>query len=108
MARERFNERERFLTQSISELDLSHCERCTTSYRKLPRNYPRMVCSGRDQWLKPLLNDDWVSVTTGSEDYSFKLFRKNQYEENLFRCEDDHYDLDMAIEQTRWSINVLT
>lgn len=35
------------------------------------------------------LNDVWVSVTSGSEDYSFKHMRKNQYEESLFRCEDD-------------------
>lgn len=25
-------------------------------------------------------------------------FRRNQYEENLFRCEDDRYELDMMIE----------
>lgn len=36
-----------------------------------------------------VLNDSWVSVTSGSEDYSFKHMRKNQYEESLFRCEDD-------------------
>ena len=56
----------------------------------------------------------------GSEDYSFKHFRKNQcerttpcralhilisladvlsrYEESLFKCEDDRYELDMVIE----------
>jgi len=38
-----------------------------------------------------VLNDLWVSVTSGSEDYSFKHMRKNQYEESLFRCEDDRY-----------------
>jgi paired amphipathic helix protein Sin3a len=30
-----------------------------------------------------------VSIVSGSEDYSFKLMRKNQYEEALFRAEDD-------------------
>jgi len=40
------------------------------------------------------LNDHWVSVTSGSEDYSFKHMRKNQYEESLFRCEDDRSELD--------------
>ena len=108
MAREKWNEREKFLTLPVSELDLSHCERCTTSYRKLPRLYPRPVCSGRDPVAQaPLLNDDWVSLSTGSEDYSFKLFRKNQYEEALFRCEDDRYELDMAIEKTAATIEVL-
>lgn len=36
-----------------------------------------------------VLNDKWVSVTFGSEDYSFNHTRKNQYEEILFKCEDD-------------------
>jgi histone deacetylase complex regulatory component SIN3 len=40
-----------------------------------------------------VLNDLWVSVTSGSEDYSFKHMRKNQYEESLFRCEDDRYEV---------------
>ena len=43
----------------------------------------------KDQSL--VLNDLWVSVTSGSEDYSFKHMRRNQYEESLFRCEDDRY-----------------
>lgn len=38
-----------------------------------------------------VLNDHWVSVTSGSEDYSFKHMRRNQYEESLFRCEDDRF-----------------
>lgn len=32
--------------------------------------------------------------------------RKNQYEEALFRCEDDRYELDMAIEQNMSAIRV--
>ncbi|KAG2333907.1 hypothetical protein Bca52824_005087 [Brassica carinata] len=45
-----------------------------------------------------VLNDHWVSVTSGSEDYSFKHMRRNQYEESLFRCEDDRFELDMLLE----------
>ncbi|GMH20691.1 hypothetical protein Nepgr_022532 [Nepenthes gracilis] len=40
----------------------------------------------------------WVSVTSGSEDYSFKHMHQNQYEESLFRCEDDRFELDMLLE----------
>lgn len=47
---------------------------------------------------RQVLNDAWVNVTSGSEDYSFKQMRKNQYEESLFRCEDDRFELDMVIE----------
>lgn len=45
--------------------------------------------SNRTDLGASVLNDHWVSVTSGSEDYSFKHMRKNQYEESLFRCEDD-------------------
>jgi len=49
--------------------------------------------SQRTELGAEVLNDHWVSVTSGSEDYSFKHMRKNQYEESLFRCEDDRFEL---------------
>ncbi|XP_008782411.3 paired amphipathic helix protein Sin3-like 4 [Phoenix dactylifera] len=88
----------------ISELDLSNCQRCTPSYRLLPKNYPIPPSSHRTELGASVLNDVWVSVTSGSEDYSFKHMRKNQYEESLFRCEDDRFELDMLLE----SVNVTT
>ena len=30
-----------------------------------------------------------------------KAMRKNQYEEALFRCEDDRFELDMVLESTK-------
>jgi paired amphipathic helix protein Sin3a len=51
--------------------------------------YPIPIASQRTELGDEVLNDHWVSVTSGSEDYSFKHMRKNQYEESLFRCEDD-------------------
>lgn len=53
------------------------------------RQYPIPSASWRTEIGTKVLNDHWVSVTSGSEDYSFKHMRKNQYEESLFRCEDD-------------------
>ncbi|KAL8150199.1 hypothetical protein V2J09_020007 [Rumex salicifolius] len=64
----------------IQELDLSDCEQCTPSYRLLPKNYPIPVVSQRTELGVDVLNDHWVSVTSGSEDYSFKHMRKNQFE----------------------------
>lgn len=110
----------KYMNKPISELDLSACERCTPSYRRLPKNvislgeqmwsftpiygissvnlsiscflqYPNPPVSYRTKLGASVLNDQWVSVTSGSEDYSFKHMRKNQYEESLFRCEDDRY-----------------
>ena len=54
-----------------------------------------------------VLNDNWVSVTSGSEDFSFKAMRKNQYEESLFRCEDDRFEMDMIIETNSSVIEAL-
>lgn len=51
--------------------------------------YPIPSASQRSELAAQVLNDHWVSVTSGSEDYSFKHMRRNQYEESLFRCEDD-------------------
>lgn len=94
--------KEKYWAKSIQELDLSDCECCTPSYRLLPKNYPIPSVSQRTKIGFEVLNDQWVSVTSGSEDYSFKHMRKNQYEESLFRCEDDRFELDMLIE----SVNV--
>ncbi|KAL2505092.1 Paired amphipathic helix protein Sin3-like 2 [Abeliophyllum distichum] len=84
--------------KSIQELDLSNCQRCTPSYRLLPEDYPIPSASQRSELGAQVLNDHWVSVTSGSEDYSFKHMRRNQYEESLFRCEDDRFELDMLLE----------
>ena len=118
-----FSSKDKFTAKPINELDLSNCERCSPSYRLLPKSVCNFLycwqvdfstfnsyCSLSDfiivwwQYMIPsasqrtelgaeVLNDHWVSVTSGSEDYSFKHMRKNQYEESLFRCEDDRLEL---------------
>lgn len=55
--------------------------------------YPIPLASQKTDIGAEVLNDHWVSVTSGSEDYSFKHMRKNQYEESLFRCEDDRLEV---------------
>ncbi|XP_010550095.1 PREDICTED: paired amphipathic helix protein Sin3-like 2 [Tarenaya hassleriana] len=97
-AKEKDRYREKYMGKSIQELDLSNCERCTPSYRLLPSDYPIPSASQRSELGAEVLNDHWVSVTSGSEDYSFKHMRRNQYEESLFRCEDDRFELDMLLE----------
>ncbi|KAJ4826449.1 hypothetical protein Tsubulata_013641 [Turnera subulata] len=96
--KEKERNREKYLGKSIQELDLSSCQRCTPSYRLLPDDYPIPSASQRSELGAQVLNDHWVSVTSGSEDYSFKHMRRNQYEESLFRCEDDRFELDMLLE----------
>ena len=45
-----------------------------------------------------VLNDYYFSIPSGTEDFSFKITRKNQYEEAIFKTEDDRYELDIIIE----------
>ncbi|KAF8118052.1 hypothetical protein N665_0006s0053 [Sinapis alba] len=97
-AKEKERSKDKYMEKSIQELDLSDCERCTPSYRLLPSDYPIPSVRHRQKLGAAVLNDHWVSVTSGSEDYSFKHMRRNQYEESLFRCEDDRFELDMLLE----------
>eukprot|EP00741_Cyanophora_paradoxa_P020096 tig00021234_g19397.t1 len=92
---------------SASEAAANCSIRCGPSYRQLPKEFPieLLRSSGRTEECKTVLNDTWMSVPSGSED--FKQRRKSQYEENLFRVEDDRYELDMLIETNKSVIRVL-
>uniref|UniRef100_K3WZV4 Histone deacetylase interacting domain-containing protein n=1 Tax=Globisporangium ultimum (strain ATCC 200006 / CBS 805.95 / DAOM BR144) TaxID=431595 RepID=K3WZV4_GLOUD len=91
----------------LAETDLSQCRRATPSYRALPASYPIPPCSYRSKLERSVCNDSWVSVPTGSEDFSFKNMRKNQYEEALFKCEDERFEIDMVIDANASTISVL-
>ena len=90
-----------------SEIDFSTCKRMGPSYRALPKSFVPPACSGRTPLCTEVLNDQWVSVATGSEEGGFKNSRKNQYEEVLFKCEDDRYELDLVIELNVSTLRVL-
>ena len=92
----------------LSEIDFSQCRKCTPSYRALPKSYPKAVCSERNDVEASLLNDVWVGIPIGSEEsYSFRFMRKNQYEEALFKCEDDQFEIDMIIDTNTSAIRIL-
>ena len=83
----------------LSEIDFSRCRRCSPSYRALPRDYPAPPCSERSDEEAKVLNDVWVSLPVGSEEsYTFRHMRRNTYEEMLFRCEDERFEIDMVID----------
>jgi len=46
-------------------------------------------------------------VPYGSEDFSFRNFRKNAFEDALFKCEDERYELDMTIECALFTLKML-
>ncbi|KAI9118992.1 hypothetical protein K1719_009667 [Acacia pycnantha] len=88
---------EKYMRISIHKLDLSDCERCNASYRRLPEDYPIPIPSLRSELATEVLNDHWVSVTSGSEEEAFKRLRWNRYEKTLIECEDDQFELDLLI-----------
>ena len=67
------------------------------SYMRLPNSFPMIASSGRAAGLLGELNDTWLSVATGSEDFSYKKLRKNIFEEMLFKCEDDRFEHDVTL-----------
>ena len=93
---------------AVSDVDFSQCRRCTPSYRALPPYFPKPPCSQRSAQEAGVLNDAWVSVPVGSEEnYSFKHMRRNTYEETLFKCEDERFEIDMVIDSNASTIRVL-
>lgn len=85
--------------QGLSEMNLQNTKMCTPSYRELPEEYQGTSCSGRSAEEEAVLNDTWVSVPVGSEDSNnFKHMRRNPNEEQLFKVEDERFELDMLID----------
>lgn len=103
----RERERERMHSEVGMEIDYSSCKRYGASYRALPRNYLKPECSGRTPLCKEVLNDTWVSFPSWSEDSTFVSSRKTQYEEYIYRCEDERYELDVVLETNLATIRVL-
>jgi paired amphipathic helix protein Sin3a len=83
----------------LSDIDFFRCRQCTPSYRALPRDYPAPPCSERSEEEAKVLNNIWVSLPKGSEEsYTFRHMRRNHYEEMLFRCEDERFEIDQVID----------
>ncbi|XP_051176886.1 paired amphipathic helix protein Sin3a isoform X2 [Leptopilina boulardi] len=89
------------------EIDYSTCKRLGASYCALPKSYMQPKCTGRTSLCKEVLNDTWVSFPTWSEDSTFVTSRKTQYEEFIYRCEDERFELDGVIETNAATIRVL-
>ena len=75
--------------------DYTTCKRLGASYCALPKSYVQPKCSGRTTLCKEVLNDTWVSFPTWSEDSTFVTSRKTQYEEYIYRCEDERFEVCM-------------
>jgi len=90
-------------------VDLSTCREEAASYRLLPKSYTQPVCSGRSELCDEVLNDLYALHAAWPEDMiSLGPYRKNQYEEHMYQCEDERYELDMVLELNSMVKNALT
>ena len=80
-------------TFNSSFSDYTSLQRLGFSYRALPESYQQPKCSGRDDLCREVLNDRWVSFPTFSEDSTFVNSKKTLFEEHIYRCEDERYEV---------------
>lgn len=78
-------------------------ERITHSYLQRPNNFPDFD----RKYYHEEINKNLVSVAMGSEHYSFCTMRKNNYEEALFKIEDEKFEIDTTILNLRHAINLI-
>lgn len=106
-AQNRQRERDRMSSETGIEIDYSSCKRHGASYRGLPKSFIQPKCTGRTALCREVLNDTLVSFPSWSEDSTFVSSRKTQYEEYIYRCEDERFELDIVIESNLLTIRVL-
>ncbi|GBM92917.1 Paired amphipathic helix protein Sin3a [Araneus ventricosus] len=90
-----------------ADIDYSAGGRNGASYRALPPEFEQPKCSGRTVLCNEVLNDTWVSFPSWSEDSTFVTSCKTQFEEMMYRCEDERFELDMAISANAHTLQVL-
>lgn len=90
-----------------TKLDLRNEKQHGRSYRRIPDEVPRLVCSGRDDLCKEVLNDDWLSVPIYVSESGFVSHKKTQFEEALHQCEEQRYEFDMNINNNLHTIALL-
>ena len=98
-SRENARRKQGWFFKSLSEFDTSN--RDGHSYMEMQR--PRI----KQHRSSSIINRQWISVPHGSEDVSFSHFRKNVFEDSLFKCEDERFDLDLTIESAKFMLGIL-
>lgn len=87
--------------------DYASCKVVGQSYRTLPRDQGQATCSGRTELCRQVLNDVYVSCPSWSEDSS-SVIKKLGAEEQIFRCEEDRFQVDIVITNFEAVIHELT
>uniref|UniRef100_A0AAQ4Q390 Paired amphipathic helix protein Sin3a n=1 Tax=Gasterosteus aculeatus aculeatus TaxID=481459 RepID=A0AAQ4Q390_GASAC len=93
-------------TEGIAmEIDYASCKRLGSSYRALPKSYQHPKCTGRTPLCKEV--NDTVFCFCFSQDSTFVSSKKTQYEEHIYRCEDERFELDVVLETNLATIRLL-
>ncbi|KAI0031590.1 hypothetical protein K488DRAFT_51739 [Vararia minispora EC-137] len=78
------------------------------SYRRLPADEQRAVCSGRDELCREVLNDEWVAhPAAGADETGFGVARKNAYEDALHRTEEERHEYDFHLDGVARTVSML-
>ena len=73
--------------------DYTTLKKLGSSYRALPSSFQQPSCTGRDALCQEVLNDTWVSFPSWSEDSQFVTSKKTPFEEHIYRCEDERFEV---------------
>uniref|UniRef100_A0A8C9PHB6 Paired amphipathic helix protein Sin3b n=1 Tax=Spermophilus dauricus TaxID=99837 RepID=A0A8C9PHB6_SPEDA len=92
-------------TAICKELDPETLENSWTGDCHIPGF--RSTCWFQNICSPGVLNDTWVSFPSWSEDSTFVSSKKTPYEEQLHRCEDERFELDVVLETNLATIRVL-
>ncbi|KAH9944008.1 uncharacterized protein BXZ73DRAFT_86987 [Epithele typhae] len=75
------------------------------SYRRLPDIEVKLACSGRDRLCWSVLNDEWVSHPTwASEEAGFMTHKKNTFEDQLHKSEEERHEFQVQLEALQRTI----
>ncbi|GFS45260.1 paired amphipathic helix protein Sin3a [Trichonephila inaurata madagascariensis] len=100
-------ENKRKKVENGEDIDFANGGRNGASYQALPKCFNQPKCSGRTALCDEVLNDTWVSFPSWSEDSTFVASSKTQYEDIINRCEDERFELDMAISANSYTYQIL-
>lgn len=99
------------LCKPFSEFETHLFKKISYSYFLMPDDFYRPLCKGRfvhpeiRDLCKQIFNEDYSSLPQGSESFKFKT--KNQFEDALFKVEDDMYRMDFEIGNLEKTLNIL-
>nr|CAG8529837.1 4879_t:CDS:10 [Entrophospora candida] len=104
----KYQEKEKKKEEYDYDTVVNHSSASGTSYKYIPESKGNVHCSGRDELCYQVLNDEWVSYSgLLNGEYDFKSAKNNQYETELYKCEDERYEFDTVIEDIQHTIAML-